>query len=179
MDAPHASLAPTIAAVETTDLTQELRTRGYRVTRPRRAVWDVLRDAEGHLTVEQVTDLITASGRDVDLASVYRALALFGELGLARESRLGDSDAGRWELMHPDEHFHLVCERCDQVDHHVGSLVASIHRHLDEGHGFDVRNVELVVTGVCARCRAEETPGSGAGGTGGRSGTRAAAGTDR
>jgi Fur family transcriptional regulator, ferric uptake regulator len=171
--------------VEATDLTEELRTRGYRVTQPRRAVWDVLHGAHGHLTVEEVTDLIAAAGRDVDLASVYRTLALFEELGLARESRLGDSDAGRWELMHPDEHFHLVCERCDEVDHHVGSLVASIHQHLDEGHGFDVRNVELVVTGVCARCRAEEADEADEAGRtdgatlDGPSASHAAAGADR
>lgn len=135
------------------DLVDELRTRGYRVTRPRRAVWDALHDAAGHLTVEQVALRIEQDGEDVDPASVYRTLALFEELGLARVSRLGDSEAGRWELMHPDEHFHIVCEVCGAVDHHVGSLVARIEEHLDGGHGFEVRNVELTVSGVCASCR--------------------------
>ena len=140
--------------MESTELVDELRTRGYRVTQPRRAVWDVLRHAEGHLTVEQVTSRIVAGGGEVDLASVYRTLSLFEELGLARTSRLGGSEAGRWELMHPDEHFHLLCEVCGEVDHHVGSLVARIHEHLASGHGFEVHGVELTVTGVCARCRA-------------------------
>ena len=140
--------------MERIDLSDELRTRGYRVTRPRRAVWDVLQAADGHLTVEQVTARIGDSGVEVDLASVYRTLSLFEELGLARASRLGDSEAGRWELMHPDEHFHLLCEVCGEVDHHMGSLVARIRDHLDTGHGFEVRGVELTVTGVCSRCRA-------------------------
>lgn len=139
--------------MDRTDLVEELRTRGYRVTQPRRAVWDVLRHADGHLTVEQVTTRIGDAGADVDLASVYRTLSLFEELGLVRTSRLGDSEAGRWELMHPDEHFHLLCEVCGDVDHHVGSLVARIRDHLDTGHEFEVRGVELTVTGVCARCR--------------------------
>lgn len=139
---------------ERIELGDELRTRGYRVTQPRRAVWDVLNAADGHLTVEQVTARIGATGTEVDLASVYRTLSLFEELGLARTSRLGDSEAGRWELMHPDEHFHLLCEVCGEVDHHVGSLVARIRDHLDQGHGFEVRGVELTVTGVCSRCRA-------------------------
>lgn len=140
--------------MEPSGLVDELRTHGYRVTRPRRAVWNVLQAAEGHLTVEQVTDRIGATGAEVDQASVYRTLALFEELELARVSRLGDSDAGRWELMHPDEHFHLLCEVCGEVDHHVGSLVARIHEHLDSGHGFEVRSVELNVRGICARCQA-------------------------
>lgn len=136
-----------------TELDDELRARGYRVTRPRRAVWEVLNETRTHLTVEAITERLHDTGSSVDLASVYRTLALFEEIGIARASRLGDSDAGQWELAHPDEHFHIVCEVCGNVDHHVGSLVAQVEEHLDTGHGFEVRDVELVVTGRCRRCR--------------------------
>jgi Fur family transcriptional regulator, ferric uptake regulator len=134
------------------DVTATLRAHGHRVTRPRRAVWEVLARAQHHLTVEEVLAAVTAGGHDIDLASVYRALGLFEGLGMARVSRLGDGDAGRWEVAHPDEHFHLVCESCGEVEHHVGSLVAQLTDHLQEGHGFQVSGVELVVTGRCARC---------------------------
>jgi Fur family transcriptional regulator, ferric uptake regulator len=132
------------------DLEEELRARGHRVTRPRRAVWDALHRVHGHVTVEE---LATDLGDDADVASVYRALSLFEELGLARMSRLGDTEAGRWELAHPDEHFHLVCRNCGDVDHHIGTLVESIREHLETGHGFEVQGVDLVVTGLCTRCR--------------------------
>jgi Fur family transcriptional regulator, ferric uptake regulator len=135
------------------ELVRTLRDRGYRVTRPRLAVWGALARAPGHVTVEELASLVAAGGDDADLASIYRALGLFEELGLARVSRLGDTDAGRWELAHPDEHFHVVCERCGEVDHHVGTLVAAIHDHLTEEHGFEVRGVDLVVSGRCARCQ--------------------------
>jgi Fur family transcriptional regulator, ferric uptake regulator len=135
------------------DLDRTLREQGHRSTRPRRAVWRVLAGADAHLTVEQVAAAVSQGGDEVDLASIYRALALFAELGLARETRLAGEEASRWERAHPDEHFHLVCAVCGDVDHHVGSLVAQIHDHLDRGHGFEVRDVELVVTGRCASCR--------------------------
>lgn len=134
------------------ELTRRLRDRGYRSTRQRRAVWEVLADADEHLTVEEIDRRLRAAGEEVDLASIYRALALFAELELARESHLGD-EAGRWEVAHPDEHFHLVCAVCGDVDHHVGTLVSDIRRHLDEGHGFVADDVDLVVHGRCAACR--------------------------
>jgi Fur family transcriptional regulator, ferric uptake regulator len=137
-----------------TDIDRTLRAQGHRSTRPRRAVWRVLAAADEHLTVEQIDDRLRAGDDAVDLASIYRTLALFAEIGIARETRLGGEEASRWERAHPDEHFHLVCAECGDVDHHVGSLVAQIHHHLDQGHGFEVRDVELVVTGRCARCRA-------------------------
>lgn len=134
------------------ELDRVLHDRGHRVTRPRRAVWAVLRDADAHLTVEQIAASLADAGADVDVASVYRTLSLLEDLGLARTSRLGDSEAGRWEIAHPDEHFHLVCNDCGDVDHHVGSLVAEIREHLGRDHGFEVGEVELVVSGRCARC---------------------------
>jgi Fur family transcriptional regulator, ferric uptake regulator len=141
------------------ELIDALRGAGSRITRPRRAVWRVLVDADAHLTVDQIDTRLREAGASVDLASVYRALALFAELGLARETRLGE-EAAHWERAHPDEHFHLVCVVCGAVDHHVGSLVAQIRDHLDGGHGFEVEDVELVVSGRCARCRAPRTSAS-------------------
>jgi len=141
-----------------TELDRTLRAHGHRVTRPRRVVWQALHAVEGHRTVEEIADAITAAGEDVDTASLYRTLALFDELGLARVSRLGDRDAGRWELAHPDEHFHLVCQVCGEVDHHVGTLVAHIREHLEEGHGFAIDTVDLVVNGRCANCQRAAVP---------------------
>jgi Fur family transcriptional regulator, ferric uptake regulator len=135
-----------------THLDQELRARGYRVTQPRRVVWAALGAADRHVTVEELTATLEAAGAEIDLASVYRTLALFEELGLARVNRLRDDDAGRWELAHPDEQFHLVCEGCGHIDHHVGSLVERIREHLHDGHGFEASRVDLVVRGRCARC---------------------------
>ena len=129
-----------------------LRAHGYRVTPQRRLVWDVLHEARGHLTAEEIADRIAERRGEVNLASVYRALALLSDLDLVRESRLGDAGA-HWELSHPDEHFHLVCDDCGEVTHHEGSLVEMVAQHLEDGHGFAPHTVELVVTGRCARCR--------------------------
>lgn len=139
--------------MDTEGMAQALRDAGHRVTRPRRAVWSALVAAEGHVTVEELAEAVKTREPGVNLASVYRSLAVFAELEMVRESRLGDEDAGRWELAHPDEHFHLVCESCGKIDHHVGTLVQEVREHLAGGHGFQPRNVELIVTGLCADCR--------------------------
>ncbi len=152
------------------ELAAALRAGGHRLTEPRRAVWSAL-DAtarsgrspgsvdagaheDGHLTVDEVVDRTHALGASVDRATAYRVLALLEELGLVRATKLGSTDAVRWERAHPDEHFHLRCTSCGAVDHHVGTLVATVREHLDEGHGFAADSVELTVHGRCAACRA-------------------------
>ncbi len=129
---------------------QRLRAGGHRVTRPRRAVWQALREADDHVTADEVADALSP---DVNVASVYRSLALLEAVGLARRSSLGDGEAQRWEPSHPDEHFHLVCESCGEVSHHAGDVVARVSEHLDTEHDFHVRQVDLVVRGTCRACR--------------------------
>ncbi len=134
---------------ESIDLKSQLRQHGHKLTTQRAEVWEVLKGAPGHLTAEQVA-ADTASG--VNLASVYRALGLFTDIGIARESRLGNDDAARWEVAHPDDEFHIVCRSCGRVEHHGGDLVQQIRTHLSNSHGFEAATVELAVSGECSRC---------------------------
>ena len=114
----------------------------------------MLSTAGGHLTVEQIADRVKAIDPGINLASVYRALTLFAELGLARESRLGTEKAARWEPAHPDQLFHLVCSECGKVTHHGGDLVEQVRTHLHDGHSFHADSIDLVVTGRCEDCAA-------------------------
>ena len=134
------------------ELTAALRSRGNRVTGPRLRVWEVLRDADEHLTADEIARRVHALDSAVNLSSVYRSLALFSDLDMVRESVLIGEEAARWEVAHPDEHFHLVCRNCGKVDHHRGTLVDEIRNHLTEGHGFTTEHVDLVVSGLCVNC---------------------------
>ncbi len=137
---------------DTIDLGAYLRQRGHRLTNPRRFVWDVLRAAQGHLTAEQIATQVRGHDSGVNLASVYRSLTLFARLGLARESNLGTDGAGRWELAHPDDEFHLICDSCGDVQHHGGDLVDRVRSHLGGDHGFEAATIELAVSGLCSSC---------------------------
>jgi Fur family ferric uptake transcriptional regulator len=136
-----------------TDVAARLRAQGYRVTEPRLRVYEVLRTADGHLTADEIADALAHGAEPTTLSSVYRALAVLDELELVRSSRLTDGDASHWELAHPDEHFHVVCTSCGDVDHHRGSLVSVIEDHLRDGHRFEPEEITVLVRGTCARCR--------------------------
>lgn len=135
-----------------TDLAVVLRDRGYRLTSPRWLVWSVLRSVDEHLTAEEIALRVNATDPTVNISSIYRALTLFDDLDLVRESHLGIDDSARWEVAHPDDHFHMVCRQCGEVDHHVGELVDQIRSHLGDQHDFRPENIDLVVTGLCVNC---------------------------
>lgn len=137
--------------METFELDDSLRRAGHRVTNPRRAVWQVIRDADDHLTAEEIVELVQREDAGVNLSSVYRTLGLLSDLGLVRESSLGPS-ASHWELAHPDHQFHLRCANCGRVQHHGGGMVEQVRSHLLDEHDFRATSIDLVVTGTCAHC---------------------------
>jgi Fur family transcriptional regulator, ferric uptake regulator len=136
------------------ELSSILRETGNRMTEPRLRVWEVLNRAQTHLTVEDIVKEVHRADPSINTSSVYRTLGLFADLELVRESQLGTDEGARWELSHPDDHFHLVCRSCGKVDHHEGDLVEQIRTHLSAGHGFSAEEIDLVVTGLCQDCGA-------------------------
>ena len=133
------------------DVAQRLREHGYRLTPQRRVVCQTLSGAERHLSAEEIHARAGGLAPELNLASVYRTLALLGELGLARQVQLGDGK-GQWEVAHPDDAFHLVCRGCGVVAHHAGDLVDRVRAHLTHGHGFTPEAIDLVVRGLCEAC---------------------------
>ena len=70
------------------DLSELLRERGMRVTSQRLLIDRALRDHGGHLTAEQVHDLVEPALPGVTQQTVYSTLALLAELG-RRAARVG------------------------------------------------------------------------------------------
>jgi Fur family ferric uptake transcriptional regulator len=132
------------------ELETALRDHGHRVTRPRSVVWEVLATTDGHLSAQEITDRVHAVDAGVNASSIYRTLGLFAEIGLVRESRLGD--ASTWERAHGDAVIHLVCATCGVVQHHHASSVDSLPRELEQAIGFAAEGIDVRVTGRCASC---------------------------
>ncbi len=137
------------------DVRATFRAARVRFTTPRRKVFEVLRDEAAHLTAEEIADHLASDAQPVSLASVYRALPVLEDVGLARMSRLGEGPA-TWELDHADEAFHLVCDGCGDVQHHRGELVRTVSEHLHADHAFHATSVQLVVHGRCASCAIDD-----------------------
>lgn len=136
------------------DFEARLRAADHRVTAARRTVWAVLSRGQRHLTAHEILDAVTATEPAINLSSIYRTLTLFAQLDLVRETKLGHDSSSRWEVTHPDDSIHLVCNSCGTVDHHGGAFVKNLRGHLDSDHGFLSHSTEVTVSGICSTCRA-------------------------
>ncbi|HIE51404.1 MAG TPA: transcriptional repressor [Armatimonadetes bacterium] len=140
-----------------TTLHAKLKKAGFRLTRPRRLVIDILRSHEGtHLSAEEVHQRLTAAGESISLASVYRTLNLLAELGLIHGASLREVHA-HFEIQHEAE-VHLICKRCGQVSEAglpTTQGFAELLFGLSTGEGFAVEGFQLEIYGLCERCQME------------------------
>lgn len=130
------------------EIEQRLRDEGVRATRARVAVFAALERAGHHATVD---DLAAELGDGVNVASIYRSLALFEDLGLVQRTA-GHGDAAAWELRHADDQIHLVCTSCGNVTHHPVGEAADLIAHVREDHGFEVSRASVTMEGRCQAC---------------------------
>jgi Fur family ferric uptake transcriptional regulator len=88
------------------------------------------------------------------LATVYRSLSLFKQLGLVDERRLTKAHCC-YETKKSLEHMHLVCQCCGKIIELENQLVRKLVGIIMREQSFKVKEVDLAIRGYCARCSGE------------------------
>src|SRR6266436_3971999 len=97
------------------ELTACLRRKSRKVTGPRQAILQILRQRSHPLSNKEIFAALPRG--DCDLATVYRSMHLLESMGMVKRFEFGDGVA-RFELLHEGDdghHHHLVCTRCADV----------------------------------------------------------------
>lgn len=141
-------------------LLDALKTAGFRVTTPRRALLRLLAQTREPLSVPEMFEAVNASvapgdEEPVNLVTVYRFANLLVDLKLARRVEFGQGYY-RYEREEPQtgpHHHHLVCEQCGRVEDFHGCDVADLAARLESESGFAIARHQLEMYGTCPDCR--------------------------
>lgn len=141
-------------------ITSVLRQRGYKLTRQRRIVLDVIAQSREHLTPAAIHERVRRERPEIGLVTIYRTLELLVNLGLVCEVHMGGS--GRSYLMRPSEHHHhLVCADCGKVVDFTSCGLEALEQRLRRETGFKIGGHLLEFTGRCRDCGQAAGPGGG------------------
>jgi Fur family ferric uptake transcriptional regulator len=130
---------------------EQLRTRGLRVTRPRVAVLEILGEG-GHLEVDEITSRVRGRLDSVSTQAVYDVLGALARAGLARRIEPAGS-AARYEARAGDNHHHIVCRGCGQVEDVDCTVGAAPCLDPNTAHGFELDEAEITFWGLCPTCQ--------------------------
>lgn len=130
---------------------QILREKGLKVTPQRIAVYTMLCGTTEHPNAETIYRALEATNPTMSLATVYKTLDFFKQLGLVQELNVGEGSA-RYDATvccHP----HTVCKVCGKVeDLHLDALT-EVSKKLVPDLDFDVECEQLILYGTCGACR--------------------------
>ena len=133
-----------------TELSDALRQRGQRVTPQRLILHRVLRQADRHLTAEELLEGAGDRLPNISLPTVYATLELFEELGVVRRLSVG-TGALLWDPRAADHH-HLRCRRCGAVEDLEAPAGTDGVLAAARSAGFAADRAELTVVGLCRTC---------------------------
>ncbi|MGC8464408.1 MAG: Fur family transcriptional regulator [Acidimicrobiales bacterium] len=130
----------------------ELKAAGLKVTIARRAVLDALIESPGHLTAEDLLEIVTKTYPEIHISTIYRTLDTLESTRVVDHVHLGHGRA----VYHlaSNSHQHLVCEHCGLVLQVPDETIDAFASAIDRDYGFALRRNHFAVIGTCRTCRA-------------------------
>lgn len=124
---------------------------GFSVTSQRVALYRALLESDEHPSPELLFDTVRNDIASLSLATVYKALDTFKELGLVREvSPLHDRKRLDANL---DPHHHLICLRCKRIVDLVDARLDALELSSERRGGFKLFDHTVQFHGLCPSCQ--------------------------
>src|ERR1700752_3870850 len=109
-----------------TAFVESLRPAGTKRSGKRDFIVNVFLRQEGHLSADDLVDLIRREDQRISRATVYRTLQWMVEAGIARKVDFGE---GRFRFEHSyrqPRHFHLICKTCNRSYEFLSSDIEAL-----------------------------------------------------
>ena len=133
-------------------LQEFMKSRGLKLTRPRRRVVEQLLSVKGHVTADEVVDLLRKKGTPVSRATVYRVLSVVSDSGLIdghdfdKGKRVYESMVGR------AHHDHLYCISCGKIIEFSEEAIERLQDMVVARYRFTPVYHSHKIFGYCEKC---------------------------
>lgn len=138
---------------ETSPSEDILRAKGLRVTRPRVAVLEAVRE-NPHSDTASIIALARERSGEISHQAVYDVLRVMTEAGLLRHIQPSGSVA-RYESRVGDNHHHVVCRSCGAVADVDCVTGAAPCMEGSDHQGFEIDECEVTFWGICPDCQTQ------------------------
>ncbi|MEZ5415912.1 MAG: transcriptional repressor [Vicinamibacterales bacterium] len=133
---------------------EQLRPAGTKRSSKRDQIVNTFLRQEGHLSADDLVDIIKREDHRISRATVYRTLQWMVTAGIARKVDFGE---GRFRFEHSyrhPRHFHLICKTCNRSFEFLSSDIESLIEEVAAARKFSARQSVVQVYGMCEACQA-------------------------
>jgi Fur family ferric uptake transcriptional regulator len=132
-------------------LEDHLARHGLKQTRQREAIFEAFAAAKGHVSSEELYEVVRARHPEVGAATVYRALKLFCDAGVARAHHFRDGVTLYEREGH--HHDHLICTGCGAIVEFERALIEEEQEKVAAEHGYRLTQHRHILYGICPKCQ--------------------------
>jgi len=129
-----------------------LRPAGSKRSSKRDRILQVFLRHEGHVSADDLFDLVRREAAGIGRAKVYRTLQWMVGAGIARKVDFGEGRS-RFEpsYRHP-RHFHLICTNCHSSSEFLSSDVEALLEEIAAARNFQTTQATVQIHGICEQC---------------------------
>ena len=131
-----------------------LRPAGTKRSSKRDQIVNAFLKQEGHLSADDLVDMIKREDHRISRATVYRTLQWMVAAGIARKVDFGE---GRFRFEHSyrhPRHYHLICKTCNRSFEFLSSDIESLVEEVAAARKFSARQSVVQIYGTCEACQA-------------------------
>jgi len=130
-----------------------LKKNHLKMTRQREIVVQSFLRTLGHVSTDELYQLVRRRDKSVGYTTVFRTLKALTDCGLARETDLQDGRARFEHIYHRPHHHHIVCIECNRAIEFVSPELETIHDLVVAKYQFLPMRHQLQIFGVCPDCQ--------------------------
>jgi Fur family transcriptional regulator, ferric uptake regulator len=143
---------PNSAADPVETVAASLRSRGERMTQPRRAVVTTLARSQEHLSAEEILLDASKAYPGVNRSTIYRALETLADLGVVQHIHSGRAATMYHLTTAQGPHAHATCDACGRVIDLPSDVLADAADRLRTDEGFVLDPGHVALSGLCRDC---------------------------
>lgn len=125
---------------------------GYKNTKARKAMLEVMEEALCPMSAEDIFLKIKDNKCSVNLSTIYRNLGMLINSGLIAKIVMDDGKA-LYQLKDNKHRHHLICTSCNKTIPIDNCPLYNFEKDLSEKTNFDITDHRLELYGLCPKCK--------------------------
>jgi Fe2+ or Zn2+ uptake regulation protein len=140
--------------IEHEEIVKKLRTEGFRLTRARQSIIDILSTGNVPLSLADIKKNLEKKDVKVDRATIYREVLFLKGKKMLCEIPIGGGKRGYKVCQDNHHHHHLICVRCGKAEPVVfRKTLSSQENEISQRKDFKVLYHLLEFYGLCEDCQ--------------------------
>jgi Fur family ferric uptake transcriptional regulator len=139
--------------IEHKEILKKLRTEGFRLTRARQSIIDILSASNVPLSLTNIKKNLEKKDIRADRTTIYREVLFLKGKKMLCEIPMGRGKRG-YKVCQDNHHHHLICVHCNKVEEMVfKKTLAPQETEISQQKDFKVLDHLLEFYGLCGDCQ--------------------------